>query len=95
MSASKVLFIFIVFSMVVGGLLLIVGNMTAQPLGTGTYGVYTNFTDNSTINRTMLAVGTVTSIETGAAPGVMIMIAAIVVIVTVMMFVTMFGKKRH
>lgn len=95
MSASKVLFILIVFSMVIGGLLLVVGNMTASPLGTGTYGVYTNFSDNSTINGTMKAVGAVTVIETGAGNGIMIMVAAIVVIVAIMFFAASVKKKHR
>jgi len=94
MSASRMLFIFIIFAMVIGGMLLIVGNMTAQPLGTGSYGTYGGYTNNSTVNRSMQAVSIITGVETSAGTGIMVMIAAIVVILAVLMVVAVIKNKR-
>ena len=60
MSASRVLFIFIVFALVVAGLLMVVSNMTAQPIGNGTYNAYAGYNGNGTVANLVGSVGTVT-----------------------------------
>ena len=95
MSASRVLFIFIVFALVVAGLLMVVSNMTAQPIGNGTYNAYAGYNGNGTVANLVGSVGTVTTTETSAGQGILIMVAAIVVICSAMMIVTVFKRKPN
>ena len=88
------LFIFIIFAMVVGGMLLVVGNMTAQPMGNGTYNTYTGYIGNTSVAQSMGAVIAVSTVETNAGQGILIMIAAIVIICAIMMVVVAFKTKR-